>query len=387
MRATADVALSTSSRSTIRLAARRLQVEPATTVRLVAGLMIATFLITGAVGVLAAFEATPQYVGGRYALEVGPQVHTVFLEPAEGATSTAPTVDMVRRRMAAIPGVSATIARYDVDLASCGTATDYCTNVFVGTCADLQQLLPVTGCDDRQVSGIRAPWTAGATPPSVVRLRAGDHQLDVPVTGTVVATESPPGRDWNADQLGLFVPVSDAALQPLLGTPTRLDVVTGPGQAPRAAVIATAASLNVQAFPQDISDYQTVQGYALLLVTLAAIVLGIGLLAVLISAVDRAIERRRELARQVAVGVPVRVLRCSQLLQTFVPLWLGLVPAVGLGYLAVLGYLRYGGVAGAGLDGIVLLMLVAALGGALVVSAATLPGVAARLTPALLRRE
>ncbi|HEX8498183.1 MAG TPA: FtsX-like permease family protein [Actinomycetales bacterium] len=384
VRATADLTLRLTARPTIRLAARRLQEEPAATVRVVAGLTIATFVITGAVGVLAAFQATPQYVGGRYAVEVGPQRHTVFLGPMDGVSPAAPTEE-VRSRMAATPGVIAVIPKYDVEVAGCGTGIGYCHNVFVGTCAELQQRVPVSGCDDRRVSAIRAPWTAGAVPPSVVPLRVGDRQLDVPVTGTVVALEGPPGRDWNIGQLGLFVPLSTPALQ--LGAPTYLDVLTGPGTAPRTAVIDAAAAIGVGLFPQDVSDYQAVQGYRLLLVTLAVIVLGIGLLAVLITAVDRAVERRRELARQVAVGVPVRVLRVSQLLQTLVPLWLGLVPAVGLGYLAVLGYLRFGEVAGAGPGSTVLFMLIAALAGALVVSAATLPGIAARLTPTLLRRE
>lgn len=60
------------------------------------------------------------------------------------------------------------------------------------------------------------------------------------------------------------------------------------------------------------------------------------------STIDRAIERRRHGAGQVALGVPIRVLCGSQLFQTLVPLWLGLVAALGLGHLTVVAYLKVG---------------------------------------------
>jgi len=164
----------------------------------------------------------------------------------------------------------------------------------------------------------------------------GASRLRPPTTAVVLRRISFSNQD------SLFIPSASSQIAAILGTPTGYDVLTGPGQAPRIAVQATADRLGVPVFLESITDYQAVQGYQLLWSTLAVIVLGIGLLAVLITTIDRAIERRRQVAGQVALGVPIRILRGSQLLQTLLPLWLGLVPAIGFGYVAVAAYLRMG---------------------------------------------
>jgi len=69
VRGVADLITESCGGVTARLAARRLQVEPASTVRLVAGLTIAVFLITGAIGVLATFQSSNQYLIARHAYE------------------------------------------------------------------------------------------------------------------------------------------------------------------------------------------------------------------------------------------------------------------------------------------------------------------------------
>ncbi|MFF0392289.1 FtsX-like permease family protein [Kitasatospora sp. NPDC004615] len=60
----------------------------------------------------------------------------------------------------------------------------------------------------------------------------------------------------------------------------------------------------------------------------------LGVVAFLISAVGRAIDRRRQVASLVVVGVPKRMLRVVQVCQLLAPLCLALVLALGTGHLA-----------------------------------------------------
>jgi len=216
----------------------------------------------------------------------------------------------------------------------------------------------------------------------------GGQSSTVTPSATILVTDER-RVEASSSQTSLFIPATSPQITAILGQPTGFSVFTGPGQAPRTAVQATADALGVHVFLEDLVDYQAVQGYQLLLSTLAVIVLGIGLLAVLITTIDRAIERRRQVASQVALGVPLRILRGSQLLQTLIPLWIGLVAAIGLGYLTVLAYLEIGAADTliAAPSQTIGAMAVAALVGTAVVAAATLPGIGGRLTPDLLRQE
>jgi hypothetical protein len=413
VRVVADLATRHSGSVMVRLAARRLQAEPASTVRTVAGLTIAVFLITGATGVLATFQDTPLYASARQAYEVGPQHHVIFARLAnqtESETNTTATppasttshpgsqndADALRltkalaRELQGLAGVQSVIPNYGIAVAGgCGSPKDFCGNVFVGTCADLALFQPMQGCRDDTVSIITTP-SAGM--PEVKRQSLGlaneaGKKATVTPSHQVLVTGDKAVRSFT--QASLFIPVTTPQIAPLLGNPIAFDVLTGPGQAPRSAIQAIADRLGVEVVLEDLKVYQEVQGYQLLLSTLAVIVLGIGLLAVLLTTIDRAIERRRQVAGQVALGVPIRVLRGSQLLQTLVPLWLGLVVAVGLGYLTVLAYLKIGAADAPVVapSDTIASMAFAALVGAAVVASATLPGIGRRLTPDLLRRE
>ena len=250
----------------------------------------------------------------------------------------------------------------------------------------------MSGCRDDTVSLINSRW-ARYSPGQyqTIPLTNGDGKTATVTPSTEILVTDDHATDARFSKLSsrdsLFIPVASPQIAPILGDPTGYDVLTGPGQAPRAAVQATAGRLGIDVLLEPLRDYQAVQGYQLLLSTLAVIVLGIGLLAVLITTIDRAIERRRQVTSLVALGVPIRVLRGSQLLQTLLPLWLGLMAAIGLGYLTVAAYLRLGGAPVAAPTATIASMAVAALVGAAMVAAASLPGIGGRLTPDLLRRE
>jgi hypothetical protein len=101
----------------------------------------------------------------------------------------------------------------------------------------------------------------------------GASRLRPPTTAVVLR------RISFSDQDSLFIPSASSQIAAILGTPTGYDVLTDPGQAPRIAVQApriavqaTADRLGVPVFLESITDYQAVQGYQLLLSTLAVIV-------------------------------------------------------------------------------------------------------------------
>lgn len=72
--------------------------------------------------------------------------------------------------------------------------------------------------------------------------------------------------------------------------------------------------------------------------TVSALALGVALLRLAPSAVDRAREQPRTIAKQVCFRVPGRVLRASQLQETLLPLFVALTLAIALGGLLVLAY-------------------------------------------------
>lgn len=397
VRGAADLTTRRSGGVTALLAARRLQSEPTSTVRLVAGLTIAVFLITGAVGVLAAFQALPQYINARQAYEQGPQHHLAFLQLANHAgtgstedTGALPSARVLGRQLQDTAGVRAVIPKYSIESTGCGNSGGgSCGNVFVGTCAQFALVQTVPGCRDDTISMINSSWSRYTPGESQTITLVNDDGKTATVTPSArILVTSDEAFARSSSQASLFIPATTPQVASILGSPRGYDVLTGPGQAPRTALQATADHLRVEVHLEDLEVYQGVQGYQLLLSTLAVVVLGIGLLAVLITTIDRAIERRRQVASQVALGVPIRVLRGSQLLQTLLPLWLGLVAAIGLGYLTGAAYLKIGATPDAAPPTDTIgAMAVAALVGAAVVAAATLPGIGGRLTPDLLRRE
>lgn len=287
------------------------------------------------------------------------------------------------------PGVLTIVAHYD--LAGCGSADAFCRDVFVGTCDQLSLVQVVPGCRDDRINLINDRFVSYA--PGQIKSVKLASRIGETVTvrpGAVIlrtddkATEA---LNPNADFYGLFIPHSSPQIAPIVQNPTDYLVLTGPGEAPRQALTATAAEQGFEVELQYLGAYRDVQAYQFLVWTLAAIVLGIGLLAVLLTTIDRAIERRREIASQVALGVPLRVLRGSQLLQTLLPLSLGLVASIGLGYLTVMTYLKMADETAPALSDTIATMTIAATVSATIMAIATLPGIGGRLTPDLLRHK
>lgn len=110
-------------------------------------------------------------------------------------------------------------------------------------------------------------------------------------------------------------------------------------------------------------------------------------LAYLVTALDRALERRRSVTALTLLGVPRRTLRGSQLVQTALFLGSGLVIALFGGAIAGQGYDGYGGLVRGWDWGGVGTALLACTGVVAVAVLGSLPLLVRRIDPALIRRD
>ncbi|TQL01109.1 FtsX-like permease family protein [Cellulomonas sp. SLBN-39] len=377
------------------MAGRALQAEPAGPARLVAGVGVAVYLVLAALAVLSAYESTPQYRFALQTIRQGPQ--KIVVQDAEGP---APLAADSLAPLAGVPGVRAVVPHVDAAVEGwCDVEGEPCVPaVFVGTCADLAQLMVVSGCDDTAAGVIELRNVAGTDngwrPPrgaldtvSHLPIRFGEDgpTADVRLGEPLVQDSGATQERWvYQSPYNVFVPrtVADAAG----AHPDAAEVVADGGLDVQQAVAAAAGtSLTVRPYPLD--DYDAVVRVRVVVTTLSAIVVGVGLLSLAVTALDRAAEGRRSIARHLAVGVPARVLRTSQVLQTFLPLAVAITLATALGALMARAFAALAQWPALS-DGVqvVLVALASMIGGALV-SLTTVPLVRTRLSPELLRRE
>lgn len=394
------------------LAGRAIQVGSASSARLVAGIGVALYLVVGALAVLNANEATPQY---RYALQTirqGPQPLTVSnpLSSSDAntpATTTssgtrsdtgpAPVSSATLAALRTVPGVQAVFPTYfPVEDAACDVMQHPCASVFVGTCADLAQVMAVSGCRDDQAGYIDVDSSAGAdrtngdghalATAGHVRLRVNDGHTTVsvdlgqPLVQHGAATE----RRWvYTASYDVFVPRT--LLEAAGARATAATVIADGGIEVQQAVAAAAPGLVVATYP--LMDVESVTRLRAVVATLSAIVIGVGLLSLAMTALDRAAEQRRPTAHHIALGVPARTLQASQLLQTLLPLSVAIALAAGLSQLMVHAFASLAHWPPLSAERQWTVVLAVLVLGACAVSAVSLPLVRTRLTPELLRRE
>lgn len=386
VRRTAD--LLTRRGPTVRLAARRIQLEPAAATRVVAALVTALFISAGAQSVLVAFERTPQYLSAQRAETTGPQYVSLFPGPGERLDTA---------QLAGLPGVRQVVSAASAE-SGCREGSTTCLTAFVGTCHDLHLLVPsLSTCDDSTAAWLgELPPEAAQTTPLVF----GPGQPALPSAATF--TIPPPQVVWplrsTADvdnflqsSWSLFVPrtTPGAAAVVRAGAPA-VTVIADGGPAPREAVLAAVRALGADVGFSTSYDEEAVRQlrqYRAILWAATAAALLIGFAAVAITALDRAVERRRQLAAFHVLGAPRRLLRRSQLVQTLLPLAIGLPAAAAAGLLAGRAYLQLIGEGAHTPWTGVLTTLGLGLVAALLVAAVSLPGIGRRVTPELLRRE
>jgi len=380
VRLVADAALRLTARPTIRIAARRLQNQPAGTTRVVAGLLLGLFVVAGARGVVAAWEAQATYVVADRALHGGPQVLLAFVprvDPSE-----------VEATLEQVPGVRDVVAPLRVRTRC--SANGPCLTAFVGTCDDLTALDPtVSGCRDDTAAWIEG-YERPIDLPTLTWLPNQRRNGDV----EKVTLPGPQATISSTDEMGLlqaevFIPRSTPGIARLatIGEP-EYTVLADPGRAVLRDVDKAARAMDGRSYSQAYpGDYYFVAGLRAIVWSVAAVILSVGLLAFAISAIDRAIGRRAEVVSLQLVGVPARTLRATQWYESLLPLGIGLPLAIGMGWWAGSAFLAVDGSLEAtpwrAASGLAALSLVAAV----VVAGLTVVAASPRIRPELIRRE
>jgi len=392
------------------LAGRGVQTEPTSVARVVAGVGVVVLLGTCAAGYLGMLADDPAYAAERLAVEGGRAAVQVTGEVVDHGEETFPddivvTPSRVRERdlthadleaLRALPDVLAAtplVSRTFDDMQAGAGAP------FVGTCAELARILVVEGCRDGEVAPLVGHSDEPAPSGTVTLVTVVDgwrvEEVPVEVTGTPVRVdaEATDARWGGASATGWWNPVPYALVVPpavLGGTGTTwwsatVYVEGGPAAWERVTEAARARGIVVS--PVERASYDAVVLQQTWLLGAVAWFVGVAGLGIVLTAIDRQRERRRTVARLVAVGVPPRTLRAAQAWQVLVPLATAVVVGAACG-LGLVGAVAWSGRLGLGVLGEGLPVLLAVVGVVVVlVPLLTLPAASTRLTPELLREE
>lgn len=353
-----------------RIAVRRLEAQPAGVARIIAALLIGLFLATGARFVLVAFESTPQYVQAEHNAKVQQRVEVA---------TTQKHSESVAARLARTEGVAGVV---DVPILH---DNEEGTEAMVATCDQLAAIDPgFEGCRDGQPMGLASEGTTRHASETMT-WSAGDR-----VSRVVVTTPA-----------DLPLAVSDRSAFDAL-SPIYADVIIPPGMVgdlppntrhsmlvvgpPGPDLAGKLADLGFGPSYYGTEDYDFVATMRSVIWTVAGVVLGVGLLALMVSAIDRASQRRKEIVALQLVGLGRRVIWRAQGLETAVPVVLGSVLAVGLGALSGATYLSLDDNSAIPWEQTIVLGGVAVIGG-LVVAAVSMIACAPRLRPEEIRAE
>lgn len=313
-----------------RIAVRRLEAQPAGVARVVGALLIGLFLVTGARYVLVAFESTPQYVAAAHHLEVEQQVE-------------------VGARGRDVPDTLAEIESLD----GIRGVVDLPTLVFgrggqqavVATCADLGRLgADVSGCrdgeamwlDDHTPGFMRDNYPRLADATTITWSDRPGARGEAVVTLPIDLRPVDLGPGWDAGPVYADLVIPPAFVNELPPTTHHSLVVLAP---PGRDLVDRLSDLGLGLSHPGYEDYDFVATMRSIIWSVAAVVLGVGLLALAIAAIDRATQRRRELVSLRLVGLGPGVLRRAQWLEAAVPVALGTVLAIALGALAGAAFL------------------------------------------------
>jgi len=386
VRLVADLMLRLSGRPTVRVAACRMQSQPAAVTRVIAGLLIGLFVVIGARAVLTAFESVEQYRSA--AGSVAHRQVITFTEPRRHeaeASRKARSVDEVTS-VHVLPQFAARCPEYG----------DWgCYTAVVATCTQLRAIDPgLAGC----VPGTPLVLTDSGLKDSTGGLPAlyasrqstsrGLGKVAVHSTTWTMATEQPGSKAiWALEQFGIevVVPPGMAGVQQVADQADRFLFVTAPPGRDLATRLQRAGL--PEAWGPDFGFYDMVRALRAMLYAVSSVILCVGLFALAVTALDRAVARRAEIVSLQLIGVPRAMLRVGQWLEAAVPLAIGCVLAACLGMLAGATYLSFDDsylsvpwgasfvIAGAGVVGAIL------VGGLTVVASSP------RIAPDLIRQE
>ncbi|MFJ4976120.1 hypothetical protein ACIP6X_12405 [Streptomyces coeruleorubidus] len=365
---------------TLNLAMRRNEVEPGSTMRVVTGLVLLVFSASLAQGVLIQLEQVtrPSAPVQDYSI------------PLSSLTSRQ------QQEVAGVPGVRAHAVTMESWTDPDGSADQPWGSAVVATCDQLAKLVRHSeGCVDGKVMRLSDPNAGtgqGARPGDTVPFRMSEggrgKTLDITLPHDVIAYSSyDPSAVHGADVL-----IPPSAL-PAAASPegARYVLTSSSDHAEVRKVLdgiaAVAPTTAVEPVGVNVEGLQQIAVLETLLAVGMIMGLVIGTAAFVVSATDRAVERRAQVTAITLIGARARTMRAVQCVQVVLPLSAGLALALVTGKLAEACYLITGGseiywdFAG------VPVLALAAVGVAGVSAIGTLPLVGRRIDPELIRRD
>lgn len=312
--------LARSSRPAVLLAGNRLRHEPAVAGRVVATLAVALFAAGFAQVILTAVDRA--YAGGEPGSRLGDEVVNLT---AWGPPTSGETYRSISHLGLALPEWTLEGSGIDAIAASCAEL-----RVVTAT--------PLPGCLDGRVQSVRSAFGFP------------DDDQPTDIDAALRASGLPPVEGELA--FDIFVPdgsyTPDVVVPPSLAPPTNTRFTvpfTRAGYDPQAAMAALANAVPTGFWSPlvtyiDRLDSARIYSGIVAVGTVAA--LAVGLAALAVATVDRALERRNALAHLAAIGTPASVVRTALALQT---LPVSIVVLTTAGTSALVGgssYLRWG---------------------------------------------
>jgi putative ABC transport system permease protein len=338
----AEQMLRIAGRPSLRIAGRRLQSQPAGVSRIVAGLLIALFVVAGSRVVLAAFETSEQYRAADRIAHGGTARYDVI-----GAEKADPV-----RLAASLDREDGVLAAYPAwQVVSGCTGDEACVTAFVGTCDDLLAVVPdAKGCRADRPAWLDEARRYDAPDPSMTWSDQSDPpgaSVTAPTPTDVISSAAGEYAVTDAMQADVFLPVSTPGIDAVVAataadTLVPVSVLVDTGTTDReelGVVVAGVDPLAEVLDPWEDESYDFVTGLRSLVWAVAAVVLAIGLVGFAVATMDRAVSRRAEMVNLQLVGAGRGVLRAAQWWEAAVPLVFGVVLAIASGTAVGYSYL------------------------------------------------
>ncbi|MBA3618008.1 MAG: hypothetical protein H0W56_00120 [Acidothermales bacterium] len=407
-----------SRRLWLLLGARRFEFEPSSATRVVAGLVVVVFGIGFAGGILRDAEAAAgplgNFVGYRVPASQLPPDAVAKLRALDDVRGVAvSTISRINPgppdAVAAQPSGTPSAAPDSNALASnSGAAGKGPIAILFGECDDLRVIydFPLTGCRPGNGYRIRSSEPGlndlSVVPGRTVRLRTNPHE-----EGRRLQNH----RHTEKESLAFMVPeqvlhvtadaapliFTDVLLPPEVlakqGMPREADILvvsepgTGTIERVSSGILRIAPNADIQVLDGDAQARRRAEVLSGLLHAALGLGVVVGVAAFLVAAIDRAVERRGNVAALRVVGVPRRTLRAAQAAGVVLPLAVGTALAIVAGKLVEQVTVAVGGYVRDWTWGQPVTALLVGLAAAVLAAAVTAAAVGKRLEASLLRRE
>ncbi|WP_022930069.1 ABC transporter permease [Patulibacter americanus] len=301
-----------------QLAVRRLQLDRGASARTVSGIAVA---VAGAIALTSLFGAVEDDRAVATGADLEAAQAQVYYTVRPGRDDAA----QLDRRLAAVPGVRSVLAWSEASITE-AAHPDRSAFLTVASCSTLRRLARIRSCQD----GDAFVTPEGPAPGASVRI-AETGPWRVPADARRVVSDPKPS---GGDTTGVLATPSAAADLTSVGA-TYADVALDARNPDHLEGLRNAAAavtpLAVAQELQSTRDDRDLAAVRRAVYAGAVAVLALIAASMVVAALEGLHERRRLLASLVAFGTPPRTLGRSLLLQTAVPVALGLVLAIGVG--------------------------------------------------------